>query len=272
MPRGNNVNYRKLTRAYMNTAVDPGSIASLNDQAANLYGGYRDSLSLLKLDRQRLKTAFRAQRGDIRTQRREDVQSAIGAANDRGVLGSSSDVDARASIQANAASQVVMARDAKTQGIQSNLAQAMQARRDFFAGMAGLAAQRAAMKGGAGIDAFLKGILDGQVGGGGGRGGRGGRGGGGGGQETYGPNDLTRSQITNRLGNISPRIKELLAAAQAAQTPAAAEATMAELREEWERRNKLRRWLGRKTLSLDDKLNPPQTSSRPAVSGGGPVA
>ena len=272
----NDVVQKKLIKLYLNSGVDAGSLASLNDQAVNLYGGYRDSLSLLKLDRGRLKTAFRAQRGDIRTQRREDLQSAAGAAVDRGVLGSSADVSARSSIVANAASQIVQARDARTQGIQSNLAQAMQARRDFFAGMAGLQAQRAAMKGAAANKNFLERIIEARMRNNNNNNGNNPNQGGEGNPQTFGPNDLTRAQITNRLGNVNPDIRRLLEQVQNPTSATAYEHQMDELESVWARRNRLRKLLGRKALNLGNKLGsgnaqPGGSSSQPAVGGGKPI-
>jgi hypothetical protein len=162
---------KDLYDAYKNAGVDPATVASWGTQAAEMFGGYRDSLMLLRRDRGRLQRQGFMQVQDIRRQGKADLSSAAAAANDRGVLGSTSDVSARAAVRSNTGASIVQARDAKEQAIRDNIAQALGARRDYFSGMGALDAQRAAAKAMAAAGAFGEGLYDHLIpGGGGGKG------------------------------------------------------------------------------------------------------
>jgi hypothetical protein len=149
-----------LYNAYKNAGVDPATVAGWGTQAAEMFGGYRDSLMLLRRDRGRLERQGRVQVKDIRRQGEADLSSAAAAASDRGVLGSSVDVSTRAAVRSNTGASIVAARDAREQAIRDNIAQALSARRDFFSGMGGLDAQRAAAKAMGAAGAFGEGLWD----------------------------------------------------------------------------------------------------------------
>lgn len=158
--------YRRLWEAYANSGVPAGDVVGWGQQRANLETTYKDSRALLKLQRKALGESTRQQIRAIRDQGRTDVSSAAAAANDRGVLGSSQDVSTRAQIQTDTKQQVMAARDALVQGRDENIAQLMQARRDFYTGNANLAALIAAAKAAGATTNFAQGALDGMVGGG----------------------------------------------------------------------------------------------------------
>lgn len=168
-----------LKKMFMSAGIDPAVVANWSTQKAGMLGQYADTQALLKADKARMLQAFRQQKRDIRTTKTQDLRAAVGAANDRGVLGSSSDVDARADVISGAAAQRMAARDAYSQGLIQNRMQRTQAQRDLTLGLSGLAADRAATRSQAALSAYerklyddlIKALQQGQGGGGGGAGG-----------------------------------------------------------------------------------------------------
>lgn len=165
-----------LKKLYASAGLDPGMVQGWATQKAGMIGQYGDSAALLKADKARLLQSFRQQKRDIKTMKTQDLNAAAGAANDRGVLGSSSDVDARKDVITGAAAQRMAARDAYSQGLLQNRMQLSQAQRDLMLGMSGLAGERAAAKAAAANNAYMQKLYDQFVqnaagGGGGGMGG-----------------------------------------------------------------------------------------------------
>lgn len=157
----------QLATEYENSGLSPSMFSGWTEQAANIYGGYKDSLALLKMQRANLRGQFRGTAGDIRAQKKIDLRAAAGAAADRGTLGSSTDVETRNSISAGARSDIVQARDALTQGVINSRSEGMQARRDFFASMAALSQNRTSARTDAATAAMLANSNGGGNGGGG---------------------------------------------------------------------------------------------------------
>lgn len=183
-----------LKKLYASAGLDPGMVQGWATQKAGMLGQYGDTAALLKADKARLLQSFRQQKRDIKEMKKQDLWSAAGAANDRGVLGSSSDVDARKDVITGAAAQRMAARDAYSQGLLQNRMQLSQAQRDLMLGMSGLQGERAAAKAAAANNAYLQQLYDQFVNAGGGGGG--GRGGGGGGASM---NAVQRGQWARKL-------------------------------------------------------------------------
>lgn len=157
-----------LAQLYKNVGLDPAQISGWADQEGGLLEQYGESRALLRADRGRLRQAFRQTKRDIKTQRKFDYSAAAGAANDRGVLGSSADVTARQDVLSGAASARLAARDEFRQGVVQNQQQKLAAQRDLMTSLAALNSQRAAARTNAATQAYIQKILDGQVPGGGG--------------------------------------------------------------------------------------------------------
>lgn len=170
-----------LKKLYAQAGLDPGQVSGWADQQAGLLGQYGDTVALLKTDRARMRQALNQTKRDINLQKRTDFRSVVGAANDRGVLGSSSDVDARKEVLSGAAAQKLAANNEFSQSLIQNRTQLTQAQRDLMMGLSSLQGQRAAARAAAGNNAYLQKLLDDLVnqqnnGGGGGGGAAGGGG------------------------------------------------------------------------------------------------
>lgn len=157
-----------LAELYKNVGLDPAQISGWADQEGGLLEQYGESRALLRADRGRLRQAFRQTKRDIKTQRKFDYSAAAGAANDRGVLGSSADVTARQDVLSGAASARLAARDEFRQGVVQNQQQKLAAHRDLITGLASLQGQRAAAQSNAALQAYIRKAIDRATGGGGG--------------------------------------------------------------------------------------------------------
>ena len=144
MPERNGMGVKNLKKQMIAGGVDPSMVQLWGEQAFGLQRSYGESKALLKLQRGQLKSQFQHQKSAIYQQRVFDMQSAAGAAAERGVLGSSSDASARSQVRAGATSQVIAARDAKRQGLTANLSQIYGVNSDFRSGLIQLKAQAAA--------------------------------------------------------------------------------------------------------------------------------
>lgn len=268
MARGDRVALRKLAQAYSNVGLDPSQLGGLQEQALGIYTQYRDSKALLGIDATRLRNQFKQQRGDIKQQGRLDLAAAAGAANDRGVLGSTSDVAARAAVKGSTASQIIAARDALQQGQQANVAQKMQAERDLYAGMSGLEAQRAAMKSAGAVGAYSESLYDWLLdqqnkGGGGAGGGSGGNGIGGG----AGAPDPTWKQVNTQGDRIQQLLHKLAtSAASGMMGPYDEEAALTRI---WKRRNRNRLGLGVNKIPIAKLFELMELAKNPSTTAGG---
>lgn len=169
------VERKSIKDLYMQAGIDPATIAGYGAQAASLHGQYKDSIHLLNRNLAEQRRATRRGIRDVRAQGRENLSTAVGTALDRGVLGSSGDVTTRERVRADTKSGVAQARESLAQAASDIAAQRIQARRDYFSGLANLQAQRQAAQAMAGVQAYNEGLLDHLVntGGGGGGGSRG---------------------------------------------------------------------------------------------------
>jgi hypothetical protein len=191
--------YRQLYKQYMNAGVDPATVGGWGQQAAAAQATYKDTQALLTHERKSLGRQTRQQVRDIRTQGRWDMQASAAAANERGVLGGSSDVQARQQIRSSTASGVIAARQALDEGVNNLISQGIQARRDYFSQLANIAMQRAAAKATAGTQAFAQATMDSLVNGNAGNG-----------QVNYNNNsELNMRQAVNRSDNFRELLHNL---------------------------------------------------------------
>ena len=147
--------------------LDP--LDALQNSAAHvsLYGGFRDQLALLRQQQGIAKARLGSTQEQLRQQRFGELQAVAGQANERGVLGSSSDFLNRTAVKDEFSAQAAEARNAFAEGKLANLAQRMQARRDYETGVLNLIAMKNAQKGLESVDDLLN---DTDGGGGGGNG------------------------------------------------------------------------------------------------------
>lgn len=145
MPERTNVNIRRLARRY---AAQPAMLDVLqnNEMHASLYGQHTDELAGLRASRVNIRSAAEAALSQIRQGRRLDLAATASAANERGVLGSSTDVAARSDVRQSAASAMQGARADRSQQLLQNWTQVLQSRRNYEMGTIGLQQQMAASR------------------------------------------------------------------------------------------------------------------------------
>lgn len=202
MAQNNNVRFRKLARKWgaQPTMLD---VLENNQMHMNLFGQHTDELAMLEQGRSQLRAETRNTIQGVKDQRRLDLASTASAANERGVLGSSMDVQGREDVRNAARLGINQARTDRAQGLLGNWAQVMQSRRTYEMGVLGLQQQQAAARAAGNannvVEDFIKSLnQDKGYGGGGGGGGNNG----GGGQN---------AAIRDRIGNKSEQIRALLA-------------------------------------------------------------
>lgn len=175
----NKTRIEKLAKQY-GAQPAPIDVLQNNEMHRALYEQYANSLGVLRLGRREIESDARTQIGQIKQQRKLDVQSAASSANERGVLGSSQDVTTRDDIRRAATSGISGVRTDKRQALLSNWAQVLQERNKYELGVLGLQQNKAAAKAMANAQALENDLLNLALGGnGGGKGGGNGRSGGG---------------------------------------------------------------------------------------------
>jgi hypothetical protein len=228
---------------------DPLSAANFGQEASSLFDNFKSSIGLLKEQRKLMRGQGQVQRQDIRRQGRENMWGTVGASQERGVLGSSQDVAARAAVRGDTAAQIIAARDALKQGMVANYSQQMQARREYETGFLNLQQMRAAAKSGSAMEDYLAGLLD-EQGGGGGRGRNPGN----------KRQEVLLQRLADRRGNIQDTLDQLRGLATGGISLGEAdevERLRTLVREEWKRRNKVLGKLDRKKQKrskLENKL------------------
>jgi hypothetical protein len=138
---GNNGNLPSTPAA---PPLPPGQAAAYNAQFVANEQTRINAYAAIRMQGGQIRADARNALADSRYQR---VQEAVGAENDalaRGVIGSSGDLGARASVAAAAAGRAVDIRSAKLNGLASLRIQGMQADTDYLASNAGVLADQAA--------------------------------------------------------------------------------------------------------------------------------
>jgi hypothetical protein len=125
-------------------ALSPAESAAYYNQLAGLYSGYQAELSGLKQQRIGIRAGAREQHAGVRAEKLAGLASTENAAIERGMLGGTADLQARAAVEANAAAQHASIKNEKIQGLAMNRIAAQQAGTSYFSEAAALEAQKVA--------------------------------------------------------------------------------------------------------------------------------
>jgi hypothetical protein len=142
----NQVNYQNPGGKSALPALDPASTANYYSQLAGLYAGYQNQLIALKQQRIGAKADFRDAAAQVRAQKVSDLASVENAAIERGVVGSSADLQNRIAVRGAAAGALQAAQREKLETIAGTRVAAQQAGIDYFMGAQGLEAQKLAQQ------------------------------------------------------------------------------------------------------------------------------
>jgi hypothetical protein len=142
----NQVNYQNPGGKSALPSLDPASTANYYSQLAGLYAGYQNQLIALKQQRIGAKADFRDAAAQIRAQKVSDLASVENAAIERGVVGSSADLQNRIAVRGAAAAGIQSAKRGKLEAIAGTRIAAQQAGIDYFMGVQGLEAQKLAQQ------------------------------------------------------------------------------------------------------------------------------
>ncbi len=140
------VDYKNPGGASALPSLDPASTANYYSQLAGLYAGYQNQLIALKQQRIGARADFQAQAGQVRAQKITDLAGTENAAIERGVVGSSADLQGRADVRGAAEAGIQAAKRQKLETISGTRIAAQQAGIDYFMGVQGLEAQKLAQQ------------------------------------------------------------------------------------------------------------------------------
>lgn len=126
--------------------LDPASTANYYSQLAGLYAGYQNQLQGLKLQRIGAKADFRDAAAGIRAQKIGDLASVENQQIERGLLGSSADLQQRTGVRAGAAAAIQTAKREKLMTIAGTRLEGQAAGINYFMGVQGLEAQKLAQQ------------------------------------------------------------------------------------------------------------------------------
>jgi len=127
-------------------SLDPAQTANYYRQLAGLYAGYQNQLLQLKQERIGAKADFRDAAAQIRAQKIGDLATVENQAIERGVLGSSADLQGRSAVRGAAEAGIQQARRTKLETIAATRLAGQAAGIDYFMGMQGLEAQKLAQQ------------------------------------------------------------------------------------------------------------------------------
>jgi hypothetical protein len=140
------VDYKNPGGAEALPALDPATTANYYSQLAGLYSQYQTTLIGLKQQRVGLRAGFSEQKAGIRSEMLSGLAGAENAAIERGVTGSSADLQARADVRAGAAGATASAKRQMLEGVAATRLAAQQAGISYFQGSADLEAQKLAQQ------------------------------------------------------------------------------------------------------------------------------
>lgn len=140
----NTLNYQNPGGAQALPAMSPSQTANYYSQLAGLYAGYQNQLAALKLQRVGARADFRAQAADVRAQKLTGLADTENAAIERGVVGSSADLQARAGVRGAAETQLQSAKQQRAMTVAESRLGAQQAGTQYFMGVQGLEATKLA--------------------------------------------------------------------------------------------------------------------------------
>ena len=124
--------------------LPPGQSAAFTGQMAAVQSQYTTALAAIRAQGGAVRGEFQGTMADIQAGRISGTVAAESNALQRGIVGSSADLGARAGVVANAAGQQVDARNAKLTALAGLRVSQMQAGTDYSMGIAGIQADKAA--------------------------------------------------------------------------------------------------------------------------------
>jgi hypothetical protein len=130
----NQVDYSNPGGADALPALSPASTANYYSQMAGLYAGYQNQLLALKQQRVGFRADFGAAKADINAQKIGGLADAENQAIERGITGSSGDLQQRTGVRAGAAAAVQAAKRTRMEGVAGTRIAAQQAGIDYFMG------------------------------------------------------------------------------------------------------------------------------------------
>lgn len=136
--------------------VSPSSAAAYGAQAAGLQLTLGAKLASLRAQRGILQGQFRMDKAQAKAAEIQGVTAAEGQAIDRGILGSSADLSARAGVKAQRAADVNAAIQQKVQGLLGIKLERINAANEFYTGMFDIQARKAAEQAELANQAFLQ--------------------------------------------------------------------------------------------------------------------
>lgn len=142
----NQVNYQNPGGQSALPSLDPAAEAAYYNQLAGLYAGYQTQLQGLKQQRVGIRADARMARTEVRAQKLADLAGTENAAIERGMLGGTADLQARAGVEATAAAGQAAISNQKLQGLAQNRIAAQQAGTEYFMGAAALEADKVAQQ------------------------------------------------------------------------------------------------------------------------------
>ncbi|MES2156026.1 MAG: hypothetical protein V4510_12910 [bacterium] len=142
----NKVDYSNPGGASALPALDPASTANYYSQLAGLYAGYQTQLAGLKQQRVGLRADFMATRADVQAQKIGGLADTENASIERGIAGSSADLQGRAGVRAGAEAAIQSAKRTRMEGVAGTRLAAQQAGIQYFMGAQGLEANKLAQQ------------------------------------------------------------------------------------------------------------------------------
>ena len=142
----NKVDYQNPGGASALPSLDPASTANYYSQLAGLYAGYQNQLIALKQQRIGARADFQMAKAQVNAQKIGDLASVENQAVERGVLGSSADLQQRGAVRGAAEAGIQAAKQERMMTVAGTRIAGQQAGIDYFMGVQGLEAQKLAQQ------------------------------------------------------------------------------------------------------------------------------
>jgi hypothetical protein len=142
----NTIDYTNPGGASALPSLDPASTANYYSQLSGLYAGYQNQLLALKQQRIGARADFSAQAAQVRAQKVGDLASVENQSIERGISGSSADLQQRAGVEGAAAAGIQAAKRQRGETVSGTHIAGQQAGIDYFMGAQGLEAQKLAQQ------------------------------------------------------------------------------------------------------------------------------
>jgi hypothetical protein len=142
----NQVDYQNPGGKSALPSLDPASTANYYQQLAGLYAGYQNQRAAFKLQRVGFRAGFQEAKAGIRAEKLAGLAGTENAAIERGIAGSSADLQGRADVRGAAAAAKVSAKNQMLQGVAGTRIGEQGAAIEYFMGAAGLEANKLAQQ------------------------------------------------------------------------------------------------------------------------------